>query len=66
MYWAVNSPQDILSKLPDIRMLAAPTFFDASTYSRAGAGLQAAKRAVRLLPPLRNSLQYHRYAYGPR
>ena len=64
LYWAVNSPQDILAKLPDIRLLSAATFFDASTYSRTGKGLQAAKRAVRLLPPLRKALQYHRYAFG--
>lgn len=64
LYWAVNSPQQILDKLPDIRLLAATTFFDASTYSRTGTAMQAVKRAARLLPPLRAALQYHRYAYG--
>ncbi|MGE0216898.1 class I SAM-dependent methyltransferase [Mycolicibacterium sp.] len=64
LYWAVNSPQDILAKLPDIRLVAAATFFDASTYARTGRGLQALKRVVRALPPLRKALQYHRYAYG--
>ncbi len=64
LHWAVDSPQDILTKLPDIRLLAAATFFTASTYSRTGKGLQALKRAVRLVPPLRTSLQYHRYAFG--
>lgn len=66
LYWAVNSPQEILAKLPDIRLLAAATFFSASTYSRAPKGLQAAKRAVRLIPPLNKALQYHRFAFGPR
>jgi len=65
LYWAVNSPQDILAKLPDIRLLAAATFFSASTYSRGSKGLQALKRAVRLIPPLRTALQYHRFAFGP-
>ena len=64
LYWAVNDPQQILDKLPDLRLLAATTFFDADTYALTGKGMQALKRAVRLLPPLRNALQYHRYAYG--
>ena len=66
LYWAVNSPQDILSNLPQFRLLAAETFFSASTYARAGASLQAIKRAVRLIPPLRKALQYHRFAFGLR
>ncbi|AFM17531.1 O-methyltransferase involved in polyketide biosynthesis [Mycolicibacterium chubuense NBB4] len=64
LYWAVNRPQDILDKLPDIRLLAAANFFTASTYSRTGAGMAALKRAMALIPPLSTSLQYHRYAFG--
>jgi O-methyltransferase involved in polyketide biosynthesis len=65
LYWAVNSPQQILDKLPDIRLLSAATFFDASTYARTGRGMHALKRAVTVVPALRTSLQYHRYAFGP-
>ena len=65
LYWAANSPQDILAKMPGIRLLAAETFFSASTYSRTSKGMRALKRAVRLLPPLRKALQYHRFAFGP-
>jgi O-methyltransferase involved in polyketide biosynthesis len=64
LYWAVNNPQQILDKLPDIRLLCATDFFDADTYARTGRGMQALKRAVALVPPLRTSLQYHRYAFG--
>ena len=64
LYWAVNSPQQILDKLPDIRLLCATDFFDADTYARTSRGMHALKRAVKLLPPLRTSLQYHRYAFG--
>lgn len=64
LYWAVNSPQDILAKIPEARLLSAATFFSASTYSRTSRGLQAAKRAVRLVPPLNKALQYHRFAFG--
>jgi len=65
LYWAVNSSQDILARMPGIRLLSTATFFSASTFSRTSKGLHAAKRAVRLIPPLRNALQYHRYAFGP-
>ena len=47
LYWAVNDPQDILTALPDIRLLAATTFFDADTYARTGRGMQLAKRELR-------------------
>jgi len=66
LYWAVNSPQEVLSRLPDVRLLAAATFFDAGTYARTSRGMQVLKRAVRLLPPVRKALQYHRFAFGPR
>jgi O-methyltransferase involved in polyketide biosynthesis len=64
LYWAVNDPQEILTPLPDLRLLAATTFFDADTYARTGRGMQAVKRAAALVPPLRTSLQYHRFAFG--
>jgi O-methyltransferase involved in polyketide biosynthesis len=65
LHWAVNSPQDILDRVPKVRLLTAVTFFDASTFSRASTVFRLAKHVVRLIPPLRKSLQYHRYAFGP-
>jgi O-methyltransferase involved in polyketide biosynthesis len=65
LYWAVNSPQDILDRVPGIGLLNAVTFFDASTFSRASATFRIAKHVLRLVPPVRKSLQYHRYAFGP-
>lgn len=65
LHWAVNSPQEILDRVSGIRLLSADTFFDASTFSRASAGFRLAGRMVRAVPPLRGSLQYHRYAFGP-
>ena len=65
LYWAVNSPQDILSRVPGIRLLIAVTLFDASTFRQASAGFRMARRPVRAVPPLRRALQYHRYAFGP-
>jgi O-methyltransferase involved in polyketide biosynthesis len=65
LYWAVNSPQDILSRIPGVRLLIAVTLFDASTFRRASATFQLSKRLVRVVPPVRKMLQYHRYAFGP-
>ena len=64
LYWAVNSPGDILSRVPGTRLLDAVTFFDASTFPRAFTRHRAIRRASRLVPALRKSLQYHRYAFG--
>lgn len=65
LYWAVNSPQDILSRIPGVRLLTAVTLFDASTFRRASTGFRLARGPVCVVPPLRRALQYHRYAFGP-
>jgi O-methyltransferase involved in polyketide biosynthesis len=65
LHWAVDSPQDIVSRVPGVRLLIAVTFFDASTFRRASAGFRLAGGLVRVIPPLRTALQYHRYAFGP-
>ena len=65
LHWAVNSPDDILRRVPGVRLLIAVSFFDASTFSRASAEFRLAKRLVPAVPPLRKALQYHRYAFGP-
>ncbi|MFB1298366.1 class I SAM-dependent methyltransferase [Mycobacterium sp. pW049] len=65
LYWAVNSPDDILSNVPGTRLLASVTIFTASTASRASKLFKALGRAIRVVPPVRNALQYHRYGFGP-
>jgi O-methyltransferase involved in polyketide biosynthesis len=65
LYWAVNSPADIMDRVSGVRLLDAVTIFDASTFSRASAAFRLARRLVRAIPPLRRALQYHRYAFGP-
>jgi O-methyltransferase involved in polyketide biosynthesis len=64
LHWAVNSPADVLARVSGVRLLAAVTFFDAATFSRASAGFRVASHVVRVVPPLRRALQYHRYAFG--
>jgi O-methyltransferase involved in polyketide biosynthesis len=65
LYWAVNSPHDILDHVSDLRLLAAATLFDASTFSRVPAAIRRASGLARAVPPLRKMFQYHRYAFGP-
>ncbi|MCW2519976.1 MAG: O-methyltransferase involved in polyketide biosynthesis [Mycobacterium sp.] len=65
LFWAVNSPQDVLSRVHGIRLLSATSLFDARTFARASRTFQVAKRLLRVVPPVRNTLQYHRYAFGP-
>ncbi len=64
LHWAVNRPDDILGQVPALRLLAATTFFGASTFERVSGPFKVARQVVRLIPPLRDSLQYHRYAFG--
>ncbi|SRX95455.1 O-methyltransferase-like protein [Saccharopolyspora erythraea NRRL 2338] [Mycobacterium shimoidei] len=64
LHWAVDSPGDILKRVSGIRLLSAVTFFDASTFGRASAVFRLARQLVRVLPPLRRTFQYHRYAFG--
>ncbi len=65
LHWAVNDPQEILDRVPGLRLLVATTLFSASTFGRASAAFRVAKRLTRLIPPVRDALQYHRYAFGP-
>jgi O-methyltransferase involved in polyketide biosynthesis len=64
LHWAVDSPQEILSRVPGIRLLIAVTLFDATTFRRASTRFRLAKGLIRTVPPLRTALQYHRYAFG--
>lgn len=64
LHWAVNCPQDILSRIPGVRLLIAVSFFDASTFNRASAAFRFARHLVRAVPPVYKTLQYHRYAFG--
>lgn len=66
LHWAVNSPEDITEAVPGLRLMIADTFFGASTFDRTSVGLHTLKRLIRVVPPARKSLQYHRYAFGLR
>lgn len=63
LYWAVNSPAEILNNVAGTRLLTAVSFFDASTFTRASVGFRVARPLLRALPAARKMLQYHRYAF---
>ncbi|MDF0530501.1 class I SAM-dependent methyltransferase [Tsukamurella sp. 8F] len=65
LHWGVDRPSDVLGAVTGIRPLDAVTFFDAETFDESSRGFRAARRVARVLPPLRRSLQYHRYGFGP-
>jgi O-methyltransferase involved in polyketide biosynthesis len=65
LHWAVSNPQDIVARVPGVRLLIAVTFFDASMFRQAPLGFRLARQLVRVAPPLYTALQYHRYAFGP-
>lgn len=64
LYWAVNSPEDVLRRVPGLRLREWATFFGASTFSRVSARYRAAKRAARLAPAVRKAAQYNVYEFG--
>lgn len=65
LFWAVNSPQDVMRRLPGLRLRESATFFDATTFSKVPARYRVAKRAAKLAPALRKAAQYHVYEFGP-
>ncbi len=65
LHWAVNRPEDILDRITGLRLLAAATFFDASTFSRVPPRFRRSSGPLRAFSPLRKMFQYHRYAFGP-
>ncbi|MBS9535242.1 class I SAM-dependent methyltransferase [Mycobacterium sp. M1] len=65
LHWAVNGPEDILSRVTGIRLLAATNLFDAETFARVPAGFARTGRLIGALRPVHGLLQYHRYAFGP-
>jgi O-methyltransferase involved in polyketide biosynthesis len=61
--WAVDGPEDILARVPGIRLMMAASLFKADTVGRASKGTRFAARTASRVPVLRNSIQLHRYAF---
>ncbi|MEZ0052698.1 O-methyltransferase involved in polyketide biosynthesis [Mycobacterium sp. MAA66] len=62
--WAMDTPDDVLSAVPGLRLMSWTSAFDASGYERLPAALRFAAAAMRMIPGARYMSQYHRYSFG--
>lgn len=61
--WCVDGPEDVVSRVPALRALAAVSIFDAETVQRLPPGLRRFSRMASRTPVLRKIVQLHRYAF---
>ncbi|MBV9088801.1 MAG: class I SAM-dependent methyltransferase [Mycobacteriaceae bacterium] len=61
--WAVNGPDDIIARVPRLRLLLAVSLFDADTVLRLPRGYRRVTRLASHVPVLRKIIQLHRYAF---
>lgn len=61
--WAVNGPDDILTRVPKVRLMVAVSMFEADTVQRLPKGYRRVARLASRISPLRRSIQFHRYAF---
>ncbi|MCX8564228.1 class I SAM-dependent methyltransferase [Mycolicibacterium mucogenicum] len=64
LQWAMDSPDDVLSVVPGLRLLSLVSAFDADGYDRLPAGLRVMAAIMRAVPGMRYMSQYHRYSWG--
>ncbi len=64
LFWAVNSPDDVVPEVPGLSVIDAANLFSASTFDRASALFRVAGTLSKAVPPARESLQYHRYSFS--
>jgi O-methyltransferase involved in polyketide biosynthesis len=65
LYWAVDSPDDIVDAIPGVRLLACESVFDSDMFDMMSPVFRPLGRAMAAVPTLRKMAQYHRYAFGP-
>jgi O-methyltransferase involved in polyketide biosynthesis len=61
--WAVNRPDDILGRVPGVRLMRSVSLFDADTVPRLPRRYRAVARVASRIPALRRMIQFHRYAF---
>ena len=61
--WAVDGPDDILARVPGVRLLVAVSLFQADAVERLTRGYRLVARSASRIPPLRRTIQLHRYAF---
>lgn len=63
LHWGIDGPGDILRDVPGVRLLAATSAFDDLVFSRLPRSYRVMGRLMSLVPALRMTAQYHRYAF---
>lgn len=61
--WCVDDEEDVLRRVPRLRVLTAISIFDAETVQRLSPGLRRFSRMASRTPVLRKIVQLHRYAF---
>lgn len=64
LHWAINSPDDIVSAVPGLRLLAFVSPFDADSFTTVPPRYRVLGTVMSALPATRYMAQYHRYAFG--
>ncbi len=63
LHWAVNSPDDILRRLPELRLLAVESKPEVNPITRVPLVFRRFGRKKTLVPAMQTMLQFHRYAF---
>lgn len=63
LHWAINGPDDILTAVPGVRLLAAVPAGESDTAKEVSAAIRYAGTITALIPGVRGISQYHRYAF---
>ncbi len=64
LHWAINGPDDIVSKVSGLRRLDAISVFDSESFRRGvSGGYRLTGKLMSLAPAVRMMAQYHRYAF---
>ena len=63
LYWGVNSPRAILRSVPELRLVDCVSAFETDTFRQVHGAYRVMGKVMSLVPPLRDTVQYHRYAF---
>jgi O-methyltransferase involved in polyketide biosynthesis len=63
LHWGVDSPRAILKSVPGLRLLDCVSAFDTDVFRQVHGAYRVIGKVMSLVPPLRNSVQYHRYEF---
>ncbi|MGH3723756.1 MAG: class I SAM-dependent methyltransferase [Mycobacterium sp.] len=63
LHWGINEPEDVISAVPQLRLLEWESPFDSFSFQRVPTAYRALARVMSLSNKLRYMAQYHRYAF---